>query len=588
VTLIPPVPLDPKEVVGHLAGADIFSVLEPDELALLAPLFLSADYRPGQVITSEGNVDATLWLVVEGMVSIDVRADDGTVQQLAFGGYGTVIGVHGVLTGVPRPSNVVVVEPTRMLHAEREGLWGVFDANPGLLDRLVLPDAVRSHLELSDVTRPEEGEFQVGLYRRHPIALAEGIALPVFLLLGGLATAGALATLTSVLEQPHPLVVLALAILGLVIPGVVAVWAFYDYWGDYLLVTNHRIIEVEQKPFISVSRREAAMVRVQDVIVIVPDPLARAVGYGTLVIQTASTHGRMKFTKVASPERVQQAIQAQVDHARDEEHRERQSWVESKVRMAMGDVDTGEAATVVVTSAAPAPDRTVAARSAVLEVAAWVIGEATRRLGYLWPRTREVEGDVITWRKHWWFLVRKAWVPLSFLAGTNVIALLALVFGARGWWVLPIATWPIAVPWLWWQYEDWRNDLYRVTREHVIDIERLPLGLRQEKRQAALDRVQDVRYTVPGPWAFLLNYGDVIIETAAEMGNFTFIHVARPAEVHAVIVERIETYRAEHARKDREGHAEEWVHWLAAYHRLAGESAGPGTPPVPGPDRPGP
>jgi hypothetical protein len=122
-----------------------------------------------------------------------------------------------------------------------------------------------------------------------------------------------------------------------------------------------------------------------------------------------------------------------------------------------------------------------------------------------------------------------------------------------------------------------------VTGDHVIDIERLPMGLFEERRQASLAQIQDVRYRVPNPLANLLDYGDVIIQTAAEEGGFVFRRVYRPAGVQAEIFRRIERFHERQRRAEEERRADEMAAWLRAYHDVTGRPPADGADGVPAP-----
>jgi CRP-like cAMP-binding protein/membrane protein YdbS with pleckstrin-like domain len=553
--------LSSDEVVAHLAATDLFSLLDPEALVLLAPVFRTVRYRPGQLIARQGAVDAGLWIVLQGQVSTDHRLEDGSISHMAFHGYAAVVGEAGVFTGEPRTTSAVTVEPTELLYADREDLWSVLGSEPEIFDRLVLDDAVRQRLEMFELAASLEGEYQVAVYRRHWIVLVQRMLMPLALLALSLLVAAGLAALsTAILSSPA--VVLALAILGLGVPLLGAVWAYFDYHYDCLIVTNRRIIRIERTPFIDTARSEAFLTNIQDVHRVTPGMLARLLGYGTITVQTASSGGAMKFTKVAHPEQVRETIFEQADRAREQATRERQARIAQQVQRAISEVTSGE-------TPPPPPARPTEVTSESAEgLAAVVIGVLIGSLAYFWPKTRTEERGVVTWRKHWWVLVRGLIIPLLLLVALGAMS-------AYAWWSWGTVPWlavaPIAgllVLWLVWRYEDWRNDLYQLTDDHIIDIERRPLGFFEERRQASLGQIQDVRYVVPNPVATALDIGNVVIETAAEVGNFTFDSVYHPAGVQQEIFARIDRYKMRTEADEERRRAEELSTWIATYHRL--------------------
>lgn len=124
------------------------------------------------------------------------------------------------------------------------------------------------------------------------------------------------------------------------------------------------------------------------------------------------------------------------------------------------------------------------------------------------------------------------------LAGIAAVFVFCLLVGA-GWW--------------WWNYENWGNDQYIVTEDRLIDIEKLPLGLRTKRTDTTFDRIQNVNFEIPDPIATLLNYGTVVIYTAGAEGRLDFVYVPRPSEVQAEIFFRLAAYQERQRRLRQEG-----------------------------------
>ncbi len=121
-----------------------------------------------------------------------------------------------------------------------------------------------------------------------------------------------------------------------------------------------------------------------------------------------------------------------------------------------------------------------------------------------------------------------------------------------------------------WVYEyiDWSNDLYQVTSDQVIDINRKPFG-EESRKSAPLDNILGLEYKREGIWAILFNYGTVFITVGGT--QFNFQNVADPPAVLQDIRWRQQT-RAQ-KKKDLEGIAErdKMIEWLALYHRTVDE-----------------
>ncbi len=100
-----------------------------------------------------------------------------------------------------------------------------------------------------------------------------------------------------------------------------------------------------------------------------------------------------------------------------------------------------------------------------------------------------------------------------------------------------------ALAWFFWNYIDYRNDIYVVTDDRIMDIEMKPLGLFAKRREGGLDRVQNVVYVQNGLVANILNYGDVIISTAAADEGYTFLMVPNPKLVQATVFQKLDAFR---------------------------------------------
>jgi hypothetical protein len=193
----------------------------------------------------------------------------------------------------------------------------------------------------------------------------------------------------------------------------------------------------------------------------------------------------------------------------------------------------------------------------------------------LFPFSPLRAGNSVTWHKHWIVLARgvlppailwwagfTVWLVAIGAGGTGQYSSLAQVVG----WVVVVAA-PVCLLWALWKWDDWRNDIYRLDRERVYDIERLPLGMREQSKETLITRVTDVMYTVPGPLANILDYGDIELKTPGEATQFIFLSVPRPRQIQREIMDRIEEYRL----RNQAGAGKEIEAWLKAYEDVKRE-----------------
>jgi len=598
--------------VADLAASRIFRRLEPAALRRLAARFGKVTLEPGQVLTREGQTDSTLWIVAQGALSMERANLDGERTRLGTLGYACTIGARGVFTDGARSNTLVASVRTRLLYIDRDELWSALEDDPEATSLLDVPAPVRRHLAASRLPGGLPGEYDVAVYRRHWIALARRMLAPAIAF--GLIMAAA-AGLSAVVASPAAIATLAL--LALALPLAFAAWAFYDYFNDLLLVTNMRVIHVEQRPFVDLHQTDAPLARIQDASTTAPSLLARALGYGTLVVQTAGAEHGIVFDRLPAPESAKALIFEQARAMRERERGEQRAWIEARVREVLGQgggdftgwarqpARGGELEERVATRgdappAGPGASGLGAARAHRDERrgptgsagAAGVSGRPKSRIArglrYLWPRMREVDGERVTWRKHWWLLLRALWlpsVPLFLATAYAGFRLWDAVFagtasGAAGSGdgsasvdlalIAAGVVWLLSLAVVAFRYEDWRNDRYVLTDEHVVDVEARPLGLFATRRQASIEQIQDVRFSKPNMLATLLNIGNVVIQTASESGSFTFDAVHDPAAVQREIFARMRRHAERRELEDEQRRAEEMARWIEAYHRLAG------------------
>jgi hypothetical protein len=118
----------------------------------------------------------------------------------------------------------------------------------------------------------------------------------------------------------------------------------------------------------------------------------------------------------------------------------------------------------------------------------------------------------------------------------------------------------------WWLYNylDWNNDIYQLTPDQIIDIERKPLG-EEQKKTAPLDSILSLEHTRLGIIRLIFNYGDVIINVGQT--KFIFRGVHNPDQVHQDVADYIEARRRKRQEADAERDRQRMLDWFGTYHR---------------------
>ncbi|MFW6110233.1 MAG: PH domain-containing protein [Patescibacteria group bacterium] len=86
---------------------------------------------------------------------------------------------------------------------------------------------------------------------------------------------------------------------------------------------------------------------------------------------------------------------------------------------------------------------------------------------------------------------------------------------------------------------NWFFNIYLITNRRIVDLDYFGF-LFYRLSEAELSQIQDVTYSVSGLLSVLFNFGDILVQTAAEHREFDFIAVPNPAEVHDIVTDLAE------------------------------------------------
>lgn len=92
---------------------------------------------------------------------------------------------------------------------------------------------------------------------------------------------------------------------------------------------------------------------------------------------------------------------------------------------------------------------------------------------------------------------------------------------------------------------NWFFNVYIITNKRIIDIDFIGL-LYKNISEAPLSSVQDVTSNVSGTLQVIFNYGNVLIQTAAEKREFEFSDVANPSAVRDILSDIVTEIRSGH------------------------------------------
>ena len=185
-------------------------------------------------------------------------------------------------------------------------------------------------------------------------------------------------------------------------------------------------------------------------------------------------------------------------------------------------------------------------------------------------KTRIIENGTITYRKHWSIFFKQALLPnILFVLSLFGILFLTIYLSVNEidgsgliWGALFLI---LFIFFIWWLYEyaDWRNDLYRVTRDLIIDRDKKPFG-KESFRSAPIKNIQSLGHEVPNLIGLILNVGNVYINVGDETFSFDGVH--DPAVVHQDISRRMEELVSQQEQGQMQQEHERMATWLEIYH----------------------
>jgi hypothetical protein len=345
-----------------------------------------------------------------------------------------------------------------------------------------------------------------------------------------------------------------------------AVWEWIDWGNDYCIVTNQRAVWLEKEIVVYDSRQEAPLTAIQSEDVDT-GLIGRWLDYGDVILRTYI--GRVTFRYVHHPYQAKYLVSELRARTKEVSRRTEVETMKHAIRQRLGLPTQQSVETAMPVKASIRPP---------YKPSPW------QKMFTNIFTLRFEDSDSITYRKHWFVLIEQTWKPgilflillvlfIYSLSNSSKLSLTVLpsnMVGLLG--SIPVILGMLLVgAFLWWlyQYVDWRNDIFKVTLDQILDIDKKPLG-REEYKAAPLENILGTEYKRIGLLRILFNFGTVYI-TIGGGAPMAFEDVLDPAGVEQDInrrrVDRINRKDEARITTDRERLAD----WFAAYHRNAEE-----------------
>ncbi len=506
------------EVTPLLRKIHLFVAMTDEELKRLAPQFEEVSFKAGEVVFNQGDVADAFYVIHSGKVDVIALAVlTGDKRKLATLVPGDYFGERGVAKGGARSATVQAVTDVTLFKLSRDHFHTFIGRNPRIKPHLQVALQSRNYARSANFKWLREDEVVYLVTLRHRVFLLQMLAIPSAVMLGFVLVMA----LMLFLKLPTP---------WLVAPGILALvdlawlrWNWADFHNDWYVVTNQRVVDIDKIALIYDSRAEAPIQSVTNTALKTTE-WGRQLGYGDVIVNTFS--GPITFHNVPNPQATTDMVLEQVNRARGQHRGMDRDALKNSIRQAMG----------LPVSAPPKKaeeKREEPKRRGVLD----------SLLKSIDIKVREQKGDTIIYHKHVYVLFLSVGPPLAGLAAVIIVAVLRLLnlFSFPDLLIAGVVALALLLVFgvaTWYQYEDWKNDVYMVTNTQIFDIARKPFGVEQ-RRAANLDAVQNVSFVRPSFIANLLNYGTVTL-TAGPGGEMKFFDVFDPLGVQQDIYRRRE------------------------------------------------
>ncbi|MEX1247878.1 MAG: cyclic nucleotide-binding domain-containing protein [Anaerolineales bacterium] len=328
-----------------------------------------------------------------------------------------------------------------------------------------------------------------------------------------------------------------------------AIWELLNWRNDYYLITNLRVVWLEQELLRSSSRVEAPLASIQSVN-LHTSLMGRLLRYGTVIVRTFT--GTVQIPHVAHSTFTKFLIEEYAGRTRKHGRESRHETIRQAVRESLG-LEAADAASAPAQPSVQMLDR-------------------TERFSLF--KTRTVSGDTVTYHKHWFTLLRSLLLPGLIALGVLIGA--PYFFGGLpssfAGWLLSVIGFLAPLTFAGYRILDWQNDVYVVKPDTLIDSEKKPLGSEVTK-SAPLANVLSLENHKVGLLGLLLNFGVVRINIGDT--SLDFVNVANPAQVQQDIFARMEALKMAQQKTAADEERRRMTEWLRVFEeeRGAGNAA---------------
>ena len=495
-----------------LRESALFSALPDEDLPIIGEALVRVELPAGEILFEEGEDIDGIFLVETGKLT-GFDQENGHIADYKRG---DILGLITSNLANERQETIQAQKNSQVWYLSGANLERLISERPAFAETVTV--LANSQVMVRRMAMPWlEADEKVSLIaRKHPVFLLFAGAPPI--LFFALTLVG--------LNYLQPESIMLGVMFFFFICAVWLLWNINNWANDFYLITSKRMVWVERVSGFYESRQEAPLGTLISVGV-QTGQMGAILGFADVIVRTY--YGDIRFERVAHAKTIGKLIES--------------FWAKSKhVDL---ELDAKEIRRVLREKFGKAPEEVT---SKELQDEYGIENEIPRAeisfFEWLFSdflKVRYEAGGSITYRKHWVVLLRKIFLSLAgavLSAGFVIAVLTRNISGLNSAMALTLGFFALMVSFavMLYQYVDWRNDVFQLTPNQVIDLDRKPFG-RESRRAAPLDNILSIEYERRGIIPMIFNFGTVYIT----VGNtqLTFNNVYHPSDVQQDIFARM-------------------------------------------------
>ena len=550
------------EVSALLLKQYVFQGLNEEQIKSIASRFRLVRYQAQQTVIYEDMPGIKFFIVYKGQVEVSAlvkklfKAPEKV--KLYTYGPGEFFGAEAIIYKSNNRDVVKTNEESVLLVLDNVKFQEMLDEFPEVAEKFKLIVESRRFARKKQFPWLISGESIQLMGRKHTYFLIRSLLLPIFFFL--LSIPAIVYTFT-ILEPSTLAIFFKIGSLLLMLGAIFwFIWNWIDWGNDYYIVTTQRVLWLEKVVGLYESRNEAPLYTILTVDV-KSSQAGRILNYGNVATRTYT--GIINMNRVNRPKELASFIEGHIKRMLLLSEDDKLGQFESDLKKALHKPDpTSPDLEELVIKKPDAKSKTKEGKSRSLR----------ERMKYLLNVRFEQEG-VIIYRKHWFLLVRRIWIAVAGLVIWFIILYLLVSYKSNA-TVSSLVGTPLYLisffiligvfAWLIYSYEDWRNDIYKLTPEQIFQIYRKPLGS-ELKTSANIENILTIEHERENITGIMLNFGNVIVSVGDT--KIIFEGVKNPDQVHQDIADYQEALKRRKREQNETHNRKRMVKWLMTYHK---------------------